>query len=390
MPIEVRRAYLNAIRERYKNSRKKEKKLILNEFCATCRYTRKHAIRILNGRVEPRKQKRPGPKPKYTEIKGILYELWLALGQLCSKKMKEAFPLWLPYFKNATAEQKELLVKISPATMDRYLESFRVEAKARGISLTEGSLKHQIPIKLLDSEITQPGYIESDTVAHCGNNISGEFAYSITMTDLYSSWTENRASWTKQAESVLAGIKSIETDLPFALIGFACDNGTEFLNDKLNEYLTQRIPAVEFVRRRPYRKNDSAHVEQKNFTHVRNIFKYARYDDPILVTMMNEIYRVYWNPLWNYFTPVMKLKSKQRIGSKIVKKWDKPKTPCQRLLESEHVPERTKKQLKKILKTKNPFFLKKELDKKLKLFFQKVEEIERSRIINSAPPLGNI
>lgn len=390
MPIEARRAYLKAIRERYKNSTRREKRLILNEFCATCRYSRKHAIRILNGKVEPRQKRRPGPKRKYKEIEGILFELWQALGGLCSKKLKEAFPLWLPYYKGASEEQKKLLYKISPATMDRYLEYFREKSKVKGLSTTDGSLKHQIPIKLLDSEIKAPGFIESDTVAHCGDNIAGEYAYSLTMTDLYSAWTENRASWTKKAEGIVQGVKNIEDSLPFVLVGFACDNGSEFLNDKLNSYLTERAPAVEFVRRRPYRKNDSAHVEQKNFTHVRGIFKYGRYDDPSLVEMMNEIYRVYWNPLWNYFTPVMKLKSKQRVGSKIIKKWDKPKTPCQRLLESESVPLQTKRLLKKTLKSKNPFFLKKELDKKLKLFFEKVEEIKRNRTTVPANPLGNI
>lgn len=385
MPIESRRAYLRAIRERYKNSTRKKKTLILNEFCANCRYSRKHAIRILNGTLNPRKEKKPGPARKYDAINEVLGTLWQSMGKMCSKKMKAAFPLWLPYYKEATVEQKALLYKISPATIDRYLESYREINKGKGLSTTVPVLKHQIPIKLLDSEIKQPGFMESDTVSHCGDTIGGNFVSSLTMTDLYSAWTANGASWTKQAEPVLEQIRRVEDDLPFAMLGFASDNGNEFLNNMLHEYLTHRIPAVEFVRRRPYRKNDSAHVEQKNFTHVRSIFGYERFEDPSLVPLMNEIYQVYWNPLWNYFTPVMKLKSKQRIGSRIVKKWDTPKTPCQRLIESDHVPIKTKKRLKQRSETKNPFFLRRELEKKLKLFFQLVEEIKRRRNTDSIP-----
>ena len=189
MPIESRRAYLKAIRERYKNSSKKNKGLILNEFCANCRYTRKHAIRILSGKLEPRRHKKPGPKPKYESIRGILEELWTLMGKMCSKKMKRAFTLWLPHYKWANAEQKALLYKISPASIDRYLEAIRIKNKVRGISTTDPVLKHQIPIKLLDSEIKEPGYVESDTVSHCAANPGGNFISSLTMTDLFSGWT---------------------------------------------------------------------------------------------------------------------------------------------------------------------------------------------------------
>lgn len=385
MPIESRRAYLKVIRERYKNSSKKNKTLILNEFCINCRYSRKHAIRILNGKVEPRGIKKPGPKRQFEAIKSILEELWFAMGKMCSKKMKAAFPLWLPYFKGADSEQKVLLYKISPASIDRYLKHCRFENKVRGKSTTIPVLKHQIPIKLLDSEIKAPGFVESDTVSHCADSAAGNFISSLTVTDLFCGWTANGATWTKQAIPIVAEIKKIEDDLPFVLLGFASDNGNEFINNELHDYFSQRIPSVEFVRRRPYKKNDNAHVEQKNYTHVRNLFGYDRFDDPSLVPLMNEIYRVYWNPLWNFFTPVMKLISKQRVGSKIVKKWDKPKTPCQRLIDCDKIPLQAKRTLKKYLNSKNPFFLRKELEKKLKLFKQKVEEIKRRGSTDSIP-----
>lgn len=261
----------------------------------------------------------------------------------------------------------------------------------RGISTTDPVLKHQIPIKLLDSEIKEPGFIESDTVSHCAENPAGNFVSSLTMTDLFSGWTANGASWTKQALPIKAEVKKVEDGLPFVILGFASDNGNEFINNELYEYFNCRIPAVNFVRRRPYRKNDNAHVEQKNYTHVRQLFGYERFDDPTLVPLMNEIYQVYWNPLWNYFNPVMKLKSKQRVGSKIIKKWDIPKTPCQRLIDCEKIPTKTKGRLKQYQNSKNPFFLRKELEKKLKLFFRKVEEIKKKKLIDSnSQPQGGI
>ena len=214
-----------------------------------------------------------------------------------------------------------------------------------------------------------PGFIEADTVAHCGNSIAGEYANSITMTDLYSGWTENRSAWTKNADSITDKIKDIENDLPFPLLGFASDNGTEFLNETLYNYFKNRTPrAVKLVRRRPYKKNDNAHVEQKNWTHVRLLWGYDRIDDESLVPMMNEIYRSCWNPLLNFFTPTMKLINKTRVGAKIKKIYDEPKTPYQRIMDSKDINIGIKEHLYLKASWLNPFFLRQELDKKLKTF----------------------
>lgn len=172
-------------------------------------------------------------------------------------------------------------------------------------------------------------------------------------------------------------IAQVEKELPFPVKGFACDNGTEFLNERLYEHWTKRENPVDFVRRRPYQKNDSAHVEQKNYTHVRELFGYERFDHGELVPLMNEIYQQYWNPLWNYFTPVMKLKSKERVGAKIVKKYDEPKTPYQRLLLSPDLSQEDKDRLKQRMAGLNPFHLKKQLDAKLKIFFNLVDHFKR-------------
>lgn len=375
MPIGMRRAYLAAIRERYEKSTKKEKGLILSEFCSVCGYTRKYAIRILRGQAEPR-VRRPGPKSIYgPNVVHHLRVLWEQMNRMCSKNLKAALPLWLPFYKDIDTETKKLLLKISPATIDRLLRPTRAGLKAKGLSTTQPSmLKNRIPMQLLDGEVDRPGFVEGDTVAHCGDSIEGSYVHSLTVTDLFSGWTENRSMWTKRAEGVLEQLKAIEKALPFDLLGFASDNGSEFLNDEVFSYFRNRKHGkVEFVRRRPYKKNDNAHVEQKNWTHVREIFGYERFDKQDLNILMNEIYRAYWNPLRNYFTPVMKLKKKTRIGGKLKKEYDDPKTPYQRLIDCDKIPLQTKRKLIDEYKLKNPFHLKMELERKLKIFFRLVE-----------------
>lgn len=377
MPIEFSRAYLSEIRSRYQISTKKEKSKILDEFCTVNNYNRKHAIRILNGEVRPRVRK-PGPTSKYnrSDVLKALKELWQLMNEMCSKKMKVAFVDWLPFYE-CSDEVQILLMQMSSATIDRLLRPYR-KPLIKGISTTKKSyFKNKIPIKLLDEEIKIPGYVEGDTVAHCGISAGGEFASSLTITDLCSGWTENRAMLTKKAEKVAEKLKDIEDRLPFTLIGLATDNGSEFLNENVVDYMRNREIPINMVRRRAYKKNDNAHVEQKNNTHVRQLFGYDRIEDPGIVLLMNEIYMAYWNPLLNFFTPVLKLKSKERIGGRIKKIYDEPKSPYKRLLENTYVPEKDKAKLREAFGTKNPIYLKNELDKKLKEFYKRVEEYLR-------------
>jgi len=373
MTTEAKRQYLKNIRSRYFKASKRRKSLILDEFCAVCCYDRKHAIKLLADEFSDA-VRRPGPRRMYdAEVDEHLKYLWEQMGQMNSKKMHVAMPIWLLYYDKADVHIKWLLEKMSPATIDRHLAQFRQKA-ARGLSSTCPSLiKNKIPIRLLEDGITEPGYIAADTVAHCGNSLAGEFINSLTMTDIGTGWTENRAVWKKESRTVMGAIKSIEQSLPFYVKGFASDNGNEFLNHDLHSYFFNRKNRVEFVRRRPYKKNDNAHVEQKNWTHVRELFGYQRFDYNKHIKLMNDIYKTLWNPLWNYFTPVMKLKSKTRVGGKIVKVWDKPNTPYQRLLDSGVL---TTEQSTKLMSTNellNPFYLKQELEKQLKWFFRLVE-----------------
>ncbi len=269
------------------------------------------------------------------------------------------------------------LIDVSPATIDRLLKPCR-ETKPKARSNTRPSLiKNKIPLKLLDKEVDYPGFIEADTVAHCGESLSGEFVNTLTMTDLYSGWTENRALWNKLSEQVIKQIGRVESRLPFDMIGLAVDNGSEFLNHDLHSYLTRRQCPLNFVRRRPYKKNDNAHVEQKNFTHVRQILGYERIEEREMVGLINEIYQAYFNPLRNFFIPNVKLIKRERVGSKIKKTYDQPKTPYQRLLDSTYLSNLQKRNLKQRYNQLNPVFLSNELNKKLKELHQWIDRTKR-------------
>jgi hypothetical protein len=385
-----RQAYLKAIQLRYRQADKKGKASILDEFCAVCRYHRKYAIRILNQRGKQRKQQRPGRKPIYfsPELLIALKRLWFACDQMCSKKLKAAIPIWLPFYKTAYEPLSPViqhkLLSISAATIDRVLKPVRVKHGRKGLSGTKpGSLlKNQIPIRTHHWDVSQPGFMEADTVAHCGNSLAGDFIWSLTMTDIQTTWTENRATWNKGATGVLAQIKDIEISLPFALKGFDCDNGSEFLNYHLLRYFTDHTDKISFTRSRPYKKNDNAHVEQKNWSHVRQLFGYDRFEDERLLPLMNDLYSQEWSLYQNHFCPSMKLLEKQRINSKYRKKYDEPQTPYHRVMTSDHVSKKKKKELKTVHQSLNPFILKQNIEKKLWGIFKlvKVTSNVRQRI----------
>lgn len=373
MSNEVKRILLQKLKLRYLKGSRRQKSLILDEFCATTELSRKHAIRLLNNEIKSHRE-HPGPKYRYgPEVRKHVVILWEACGRLCSKKMVKAIKRWLPFYEVATGETRILLTEISSSTIDRILQEHRNLVR-KGRSTTSPSLlKNKIPIKLLDSSVTEPGNIEADTVAHCGTSMAGEFMNTLTMTDIFSGWTEVRAVWGKRSEGVLNAVKAIESTLPFKIKGFASDNGNEFLNNDLWTYFDNRKEKVPFVRRRPYKKNDNAHVEQKNWTHVRQFIGYDRLDQEWDVEYVNDLYENYWLPLWNFFTPVMKLKSKTREGGRIIKVHDEPKTPFERLLESQSLSQEEKQALLTRAEHLNPFALRAELDKKLKWFFRIVD-----------------
>jgi hypothetical protein len=265
---------------------------------------------------------------------------------------------------------------MSPSTLGRYLGEIRSTLECtKGLSTTSPArfMKNKVPINTLDSKITKPGYTQTDTVAHCGDAILGSYAHSLTVTDIFSAWTVNRALFTKKGENVKKAFQDIERSLPFTLIAINSDSGSEFLNTPMLEF-TKHGTRIVFTRSRPYKKNDNCFVEQKNFTHVRELFGYERFEDPKLVELMNDIYINYWNPLQNFFIPNYKLKEKIRIGSKVVKKYDAPQTPYSRLLNFGNLTAKEVEALREQKAKLNPFNLKKGLEEKLKEFFEHVRK----------------
>lgn len=373
--------YLSTLSKRYKTANRCEKSKILNELCESSGFHKKHATRLLNSynlknKRSKTKKKIGRPTVYPTDLYlGPLRRIWLASDQPCGKRLKMALPLWLPHYGGTyevldPAIYKGLL-SISAATIDRLLAPSRVKCK-RFCGTKPGSiLKKQIKIKTDQWDEDRPGYLEADTVAHCGGSLSGGFVWSLTMTDIFSAWTENRAVWDKGSIGVLNQITDIENNLPFEILGFDSDNGCEFLNQHLIRYFTneERPQYIQLTRSRPYHSDDNAHVEQKNWTHVRQLFGYERFDNPAVVEMMNDLYKNEISLLNNYFLPNFKLLEKRRVDATIIKKHSKPATPYQRLMQSQHIAEAKKQELTTIYNQLNPFELKKAIQKKLNKIF---------------------
>jgi hypothetical protein len=369
MSKKAKTEYLIEIKKRYLSSSKAEKQIILNEFCKVCGYNRKYAIRLINKPgTNKKKSKKPGRPKTYNNplLLEFIKRIWICSNLACSKRLKAMIPFWLPFYDLSLEEDvKNLLLSISPATIDRILSRIRRKHKKFGLSTTKpGSLlKKHIPIKTNQWDESRPGFLEADTVAHCGSSLSGSFIYTVNVTDIATGWTESRASWGKGQIGVFDALKAIESSLPFKILGFDSDNGNEFLNNYLWAYLTKR--KVHFTRSREYQKNDNAHIEQKNWTLIRQYLGYHRFDNPEMLPLLNKLYTNQWPLFFNFFLPSTKLLDKKRDGSKLIKKYDMPKTPFLRILESQHIKTTTKNKLIKLYKSLNPFLLHKSIKQQI-------------------------
>lgn len=370
MSLRSKREYLSRIWERYQRAGRKHKTRILDEFCAVCGYHRKVAVRLLHRRVGPRR--RPGPRPKYDfeRLRPPLTKLWLQMGQPCSKILAASLKLWLPFAPEVPPELRRELLAMSPATLDRLLQPVRFRFKRRGLSTTKPAklLRTHIPLRDGPANPQELGHIEADTVAHCGETTAGDFVYSLVFTDVCTGWTEIRATWNKTAHGILEQLKDIEAKLPFLMKSFHADNGSEFINWPLWEYLRGPKRKVNFTRSRAYRKNDNAHVEQKNWTHVRELFGYERYEHRPLVAMMNRVY-AQWCLLQNHFRPTFKLQSKEKLGSRYRRRYEPLATPYQRLVQRPELAADRRHRLKLQRQALNPFTLRKSIEQELKIFF---------------------
>lgn len=392
MTNQSRQEYLQSVRFRYHGATKQQKQAMLDEFCATSGYNRKYAIRLLNEEQKPSDRKEParrGRKKTYDDpmIEQFLRDLWRATNLACAKRLVAMIPLWLPHYDKFVLDQEiiDKLLSISAATIDRTLRPFRARDGKCGLATTKpGSIiKKHIPVKTNQWHESVPGFLEADTVAHCGNSTAGQFVFTVNCVDIATGWTEQRAVWGKGQHGVIQAIENIELNLPFAIKGFDCDNGSEFLNWHLIRHLTERKRPVQFTRARAYHKNDNAHIENKNWTHVRQYLGYQRFQHQALVEKLNHLYTTEWNIYFNFFIPSVKLIAKNRVGSKVVKTYDKPKTPMQRLIESEHISTEQKQQLTKTLEQLNPFQLQQRMYGKIKTILKEVD-----RCLNT-PSNGN-
>jgi len=379
MSPKSKKEYLTEVKPRYQKATLRKKSRILDEFCETYSCHRKHAIRTLNKPLVPayKPYNKRGRKPIYSSknIETVLKRIWLNANLPCSKNLKAIIPLWLGAYQEEFAPLHDstvkLLLAISASTIDRILKPLRPRYKKRGLATTKPGtlLRKQIPIKTKQWDESMPGFLETDLVAHCGTAIEGQYANTVDTVDIATGWSEQRAVWGKGEAGVIEQIKDIEASLPFTMLGFDSDNGKEFLNHQLMRHFLNRKFPIQFTRSRAYHKDDNAHIEQKNYTHVRQWLGYDRFDNPLIVEALNELYKSEWRLFHNFFIPSVKLVSKQRVGSKIVKKHDKPKTSYQRILESKHVSKHAKEQLKKTFKGLNPFRLRKAMHLKIKKVF---------------------
>jgi len=363
--------YLRAIYERYRKAGRKAKKVILSEFCANTGYHRKYAIRLLNGaRPEKRRARRERRRGlSYSpETLALLSAVWEAAGYPWSVRLKALLPLWLPWIRKRFRVRPEIekqLLKISPRQMDRRLKAQKTQRRRRIYGRTKPGylLKHHIPVKTDRWDVTTPGFTEVDLVSHSGNSASGEFAHTLNVTDIHSTWTESRAVLGRGEEAVQRALNEIATTLPFALLGVDSDNGSEFINWHLKSWCEQQH--IQLTRGRPYKKDDNAHIEQKNWTHVRKLLAWDRYDTHEAVAAMNDLYGGELRLWLNLFLPSVKLLKKVRVGSKVRRVYDAARTPFERVRECLQAdPEKVAK-LEELRKRLDPFQLSRIIERKL-------------------------
>jgi hypothetical protein len=375
--------YLKLLKKRYYAANKKEKGVILNEFVKTTGFGRKYAIALLNGKRDYVKHVIRRPRSVVygsAQIPPLLIMVDLFDG-ICSKRLRAAMNTELPRLYDAGSLQLSpeiygKLMDISPASMDRLLVGRRPQVKKPRHFTKPGTLlKHQIPIRTwADWDEDQPGFCEMDLVDHCGGRVipGADHAWTLCFTDIKTAWTECMAVQNKAQVHVFAAICRVRERLPFPLLGIDSDNGSEFINDQLYRYC--RDEEITFTRGRAGKKNDSAYVEQKNWSVVRRAVGYCRYDTPEQLELLNRLYAV-MHFYVNFFLPVMKLESKTRVGSKIKRNYDVPLTPYARVLACPEISEEHKGQLRETYELLNLIDLRRQINELQDQLLDSVSEL---------------
>jgi hypothetical protein len=380
----------------YRQARKREKTKRLDELVELTHYTRRHARRLLSqhgkkmwvkrqtkvmGDVNKRSQ-RVRRRIYDDEVLAVLIKIWKMMDYICGKRLQPALAEIVTVLErhnelSCPRETKAKLLKISAATIDRLLRPERRKYELRSRSRTRPGtlLKHQIPIRTFsDWDEQRPGFAEIDLVGHDGGHAVGDYCQTLDLTDIATTWTETAGVKNKAQVWVFEALKKLRKNLPFPLLGLDSDNGSEFINKQLEQYC--RDQKLTFTRSRPYRKNDNCFVEQKNYSIVRRAVGYGRFDTNQQLQLLNELYsqlRLYTN----FFLPTMKLQSKERVGSRVKKKYDPAQTPYQRVLASRQVSKADKQQLREKYATLNPAALKRKLDRLQQQLLQNASSLEK-------------
>jgi hypothetical protein len=320
--------------------------------------------------------------------------VWEAANYPWSVRLKALLPMWLPHLKKRlaiSAKLEQQLLKISPRQIDRRLRPHKAQAKRRLYGKTKPGtlLKHQIPIRAERWETNEPGFTEVDLVSHSGDRADGEFIHSLTLTDIHTGWTETRAIMGRSQSYVVQALERIRRSLPFALRGIDSDNGSEFINHHLRSYCEELD--ITFTRGRPYKKDDNAHVEQKNWTHVRRLMGYLRYDSVRALAAMNEVYGQDLRLLQNLFLPSVKLLKKHRVGSRLRRRYDQALTPLDRLINSRQGNAARVAALRALRSRLDPFKLSAKVDRKLGAIhaLSNLRHNPRARAMEAAAPVEN-
>jgi transposase InsO family protein len=369
-----RRELLVSVYGQYRKAGRREKALILNSFCAATGYHRKYAIRLLSHPPAPKPRRRRGHPARYgPQVLRVLSKVWEAAGYPWSVRLKALLPLWLPWVRQRlkiSSELEQQLLAMSPRTMDRRLRPLKQRLGRRLYGRTKpGSLlKHQIPLQTSSWAEARPGFTEIDLVSHSGQAASGEFLHSLNVTDLATTWVETRAVLGKGQSGIVQALTEISQALPFHLQGVDSDNGSEFINQHLMRFCRQRD--IQFTRSRPYKKDDNAHIEQKNWTHVRKLLGWDRYDSPEALEALNDLYRNELRLMMNLYQPTVKLETKERVGSRLRRHYSPAQTPLDRLLTHTEVDLQQAERLRQLREALDPFELSKTIERKLQRIYQ--------------------
>jgi hypothetical protein len=369
----TRKEILERLRRRYRSAGAEHKRKLLDQAQELLGYHRKSAVRALSTpQAEPGAWINTGRPVKYDPktLLPWLQPIWRATDYACGRRLVAMLPEWIPAYeaheRRVPVEVREKLLEASARTLDRLLHPLRCQGQGRCLTRPGTLLRHQIPIRGSLWEEDKPGWLEVDTVALCGGSVAGEFVWMLDGVDYATTWVEVRAIWGRGEAGTLAALQDIEQNLPFALLGLDSDNGGEFLNYHVMKWLQQRARPVFMTRSRPYKKDDNAHVEQKNWTHIRQNFGYERHDNPEVVEPINALAKGAYGQLLNFFHASLKVERKERVEGRLKRIYGAAQTPLARVLASPEVTPEMKARLQQQKARLNPFALKQQVERSLK------------------------